>query len=159
MKRSRQRDFILESLRKTKTHPSAGEVYGMVRHGMPRISLGTVYRNLELLAEAHIIRRLGCAGSERRYDGDISPHLHIRCLNCELIADIMDIPEQELIHVERFGSPMDFTVTGFSLELTGICPACRKEQAGNPVDGTAKKEIERVLCQRGSLAKPYQRRT
>ena len=158
MKRSRQRDFILENLRKTKTHPSAGEVYNLVRHGMPRISLGTVYRNLELLADTHVIRRLGCAGSERRYDGDISPHLHIRCLNCNLIADIMDVPEQELIHLERFGSPMDFTVTGFSLELTGTCSACRKKQAAKPAPVISAGEMERVLCRTSSSAKSRSRR-
>jgi Fur family ferric uptake transcriptional regulator len=153
MKRSRQRDFILENLRKTKTHPSAGEVYGMVRSGMPRISLGTVYRNLELLAEAKVIRRLGCAGSERRYDGDMSPHLHIRCLNCDLIADIMDVPGPELVDLNHVGLPPDFTVTGFSLELTGLCPACNKEKASHPETAVITKELERVLRQRDGTAK------
>ena len=64
---------ILEELRKVKTHPTADELYAMVRTRMPRISLGTVYRNLDFLTESKEILKLESAGSIRRFDGDTRP--------------------------------------------------------------------------------------
>ena len=55
---TRQRQIILEELRKVVTHPSADEVYEMVRKRLPRISLGTIYRNLEILSENGDIQKL-----------------------------------------------------------------------------------------------------
>ena len=65
---TRQRMVILEELRKVKTHPTADELYAMVRTRMPRISLGTVYRNLDFLTESKEILKLESAGSIRRFD-------------------------------------------------------------------------------------------
>lgn len=70
---TRQRMVILEELRKVKTHPTADELYAMVRTRMPRISLGTVYRNLDFLTESKEILKLESAGSIRRFDGDTRP--------------------------------------------------------------------------------------
>jgi Fur family ferric uptake transcriptional regulator len=60
---TRQRRVILEELRKVNTHPSADEIYEIVRKRLPRISLGTVYRNLEILSESGDIQKLepGCS--------------------------------------------------------------------------------------------------
>ena len=71
---TRQRMVILEELRKVKTLPTADELYAMVRTRMPRISLGTVYRNLDFLTESKEILKLESAGSIRRFDGDTRPH-------------------------------------------------------------------------------------
>ena len=60
---TRQRAVILEELRKVKTHPTADELYSIVRERLPRISLGTVYRNLDFLADTGEIRRLEAAGT------------------------------------------------------------------------------------------------
>ena len=73
---ARQRAVILEELRKLKSHPTADELYSIVRERLPRISLGTVYRNLDFLADSGEIRRLEAAGSTKRFDGDISNHQH-----------------------------------------------------------------------------------
>ena len=63
---TKQRKVILEELRKQHTHPSADEVYRMVRHRLPRISLGTVYRNLEVLVQMGEIQKLELSGSLKR---------------------------------------------------------------------------------------------
>ena len=86
---TRQRMVILEELKKVRTHPTADELYAMVRARLPRISLGTVYRNLDFLAETGEILKLEAAGSIRRFDGDIRPHQHIRCTNCGRVGDVM----------------------------------------------------------------------
>lgn len=73
---TRQRSVILEELRKVTTHPSADGIYEMVRKRLPRISLGTIYRNLEILFENGDIRRLDTGSHLRRFDGRAEDHYH-----------------------------------------------------------------------------------
>ena len=69
---TRQRPVILEELKNLTTHPTADELYSMVRRRLPRISLGTVYRNLEILSEMGLAQKLESAGAQRRYGGDVT---------------------------------------------------------------------------------------
>lgn len=102
MKRhSRQRDIILEEVRRGKTHPSAQEVYDRVRPRLPKISLGTVYRNLEQLAAHGLIRKLELPGDQRRFDGDVSEHYHIRCLVCGRVDDVPGPPPAAITAVSE----------------------------------------------------------
>jgi Fur family ferric uptake transcriptional regulator len=123
---TRQRAVILEELRKTVSHPTADELYSMVRRRLPRISLGTVYRNLDFLADSGEIRRLETAGSIKRFDGDMSPHQHVRCIYCGHIGDVKKIqeaPSVEGMQVEGFASILDSRV-----EYDGICEACARRR-------------------------------
>ena len=79
---TRQRTVILEELRKLTCHPTADELCDIVRRRLPHISLGTVYRNLDHLAEEGIVLRLDMAGKSKRYDGNIQPHQHGVCDEC-----------------------------------------------------------------------------
>ena len=128
---TRLRKVILEELRKVKTHPSADEVYEMVRRRLPRISLGTVYRNLEILSESGDIQKLEPGCSLKRFDGDTSEHCHIRCVRCDRIADA-PLPD---LKVDLEGvNPTDFEITGHRLEFIGLCPECsdNSDPASNP---------------------------
>ena len=87
MRMTRQRNVILEELRKVDTHPSADEVYDMVRRRLPRISLGTVYRNLEILSQNGRIQKLEIGGTQKRFDGNPANHYHLRCIHCDRLAD------------------------------------------------------------------------
>ena len=118
---TRQRKVILEELCKVKTHPSADEVYEMVRKRLPRISLGTVYRNLEILSESGDIQKLEPGCSLKRFDGDTSEHCHIRCVRCDRIADA-PLPDVK-IDLEKIKST-DFEITGHRLEFLGLCSDC-----------------------------------
>jgi Fur family ferric uptake transcriptional regulator len=131
MKRhSRQRDLILEEVRRGKTHPSAQEVFERVRSRLPRISLGTVYRNLEQLAAHGLIRKLELPGGQRRFDGDVSEHYHIRCLVC---GRVDDVPSPPLLQPQHYQDLMkDYTILGHRLEFIGICPPCRQAAANQP---------------------------
>ncbi|MGD9277844.1 MAG: transcriptional repressor, partial [Desulfobacterales bacterium] len=71
---TKQRQVILEELRQMETHPSADEIYKVVRRRLPRISLGTVYRNLEVLAQMGEIQKLELSGSIKRYDWNTNKH-------------------------------------------------------------------------------------
>ena len=78
-KHSRQRDAILKNLSSRLDHPTADMIYRDLREEYPRISLGTVYRNLNLLAELGQIRKIHCEGGTEHYDYDTSDHCHFVC--------------------------------------------------------------------------------
>ncbi len=123
---TRQRSLILSELVKVKSHPTAEELYSLVKKVMPRISLGTVYRNLEFLVESGTIRKLDSAGTVRRFDGDMSDHSHARCLSCGKVVDIFQNPIQNLA-LENIAIE-NFSLTSVSLEFEGICADCSKNQ-------------------------------
>ncbi len=118
---TRQRQVILDELRKVNTHPSADEVYEMVRKRLPRISLGTVYRNLEVLSESGEIRKLE-PGPLKRFDGNPSEHFHIRCIRCDRIADV-PMPQDFDIDLADM-TPTEYEILGHRLEFFGLCPYC-----------------------------------
>ena len=122
LRMTRQRRVILEELRKVDTHPSADEIYEIVRKRLPRISLGTVYRNLEILSESGDIQKLEPGCSLKRFDGNPSEHSHIRCVRCDRIADAPRIPDLE-IDLERVNST-DFEIIGHRVEFLGVCTIC-----------------------------------
>jgi len=117
-----QRDVILSELRAVKTHPTADELYTQVRSRLPRVSLATVYRNLEWLSEQGLAKKIEVGGRQKRFDGDISDHYHVRCQKCGRVSDIeMDVLENlEGCISESCG----FTVTGHRREFTGLCSEC-----------------------------------
>jgi Fur family ferric uptake transcriptional regulator len=119
---TRQRRVILEELRKVNTHPSADEIYEIVRKRLPRISLGTVYRNLEILSEYGDIQKLEPGCSLKRFDGNPTEHCHIRCVYCDRIADAPMASDLE-IDLARVDST-DFDIIGHRLEFLGVCPTC-----------------------------------
>lgn len=121
---TRQRRVILEELRKRNDHPSADELYERVRAHLPRISLGTVYRNLEILTELGEIQTLELSSSMKRFDGIPMKHYHIRCVQCGRVDDAPIAPLNQ-IEDELYGATV-FTIIGHRLEFTGLCPKCSK---------------------------------
>jgi Fur family ferric uptake transcriptional regulator len=120
---TRQRKLVLDELKKLKNHPSADYLFGVVRKKMPNISLGTVYRNLDVLANSGLILKLDLAGGQCRYDGDVSPHYHIRCKDCGAIGDLSDGNVAGVDNPRVLVS--DYAVTGWRMEFEGLCPMCR----------------------------------
>ncbi len=121
---TKQRRAILEELRSVKTHPTADEIYDMVRKKIPRISLGTVYRNLDILSENGMIQRLEQGAGCYRFDGAAHNHYHIKCVDCGRIDDVTDSAMDEIEDIIR--GKTDFTIISHRLEYVGICPVCRK---------------------------------
>jgi len=119
-----QRRIIIEELRKLDTHPTADELYAIVRERLPQISLGTVYRNLELLAEAGKILKLELSGKQKRFDGNINKHFHMRCGICGRIEDVSD---NDMTEIDRKLNDLvdKLKVDGYRLELSGLCRYCR----------------------------------
>ena len=84
---SKQREAILNALRSTDTHPTAAQVYAMVKKELPNISLGTVYRNLDALTQSGDILGISVGDGNTHFDGDSSHHLHLHCNKCGKISD------------------------------------------------------------------------
>lgn len=119
---TRQRSIILEVLRGTTSHPSADEIYEIVRKHLPRISLGTVYRNLEILCELGEIQKLETGGMLKRFDGNPKAHYHIRCVGCDRIVDA---PVAPLIKASRaIHAATEYRIIGHRFEFLGVCPSC-----------------------------------
>jgi Fe2+ or Zn2+ uptake regulation protein len=112
-----QRKIILDYLKSVKTHPSTEEVYSAVKKKLPRISLGTVYRNLKNLKEKGEIQEV--FNEVGHYDGDISPHAHFVCEKCRKIFDIfnkINIPKN--IKVGK--------IKNYQVYYYGFCKKCQK---------------------------------
>ena len=123
---TKQRLAILKVLRGTDTHPDADWVYREVKKVLPHVSLGTIYRSLEVLKDAGLIASLE-VGPRRRYDGNTSAHQHILCIGCGRVVDIHLSPSL-LDELERqAASEADFTITGHRVEFYGLCPQCRQK--------------------------------
>lgn len=122
MRLTSQRQVILEELRKVKSHPTANEVFDMVRKRLPRIGLGTVYRNLELLADKGIIRKLEVGGELKRFDGDTSPHYHIRCVKCNRVEDIFI--KRNLDLEKNAATCCKYKILDHHVQFSGICSSC-----------------------------------
>lgn len=126
MRLTTQRQIILEELGKVTSHPTANEVYDMVRKRLPRIGLGTVYRNLELLADSGVILKLEVGGTQKRFDATVDPHYHIRCSRCGKVDDI-EIPVQSHIN-EAATMASNYQVLGHHIEFSGICHTCNEKK-------------------------------
>jgi Fur family transcriptional regulator, peroxide stress response regulator len=127
-----QRRIILDEVRKLCSHPTAMEVYEIVRKRIPHVSLGTVYRNLEFLSDMGLIQKLEMAGSQKRFDGNVKNHYHIRCIRCHRVQDLFVDPiaaiDEALLELS------DFEVMWHRLEFVGLCRQCRQEQESGEHD-------------------------
>ena len=128
MNKTAQREAIISELRACCSHPTADELYDMLRRKMPQISLGTVYRNLEQMSQLGLIRKLALAGHQKRFDGRLEPHYHIRCPECDAITDV---PATEMAELEKSLEEIlqKLGCDGFNVELTAVCDHCRSEAA------------------------------
>jgi Fur family transcriptional regulator, ferric uptake regulator len=125
-----QRRIILEELTKLNTHPTADELYELVREHLPNISLGTVYRNLEILSSAGMIQKLEMSGNQKRFDATLENHYHVRCMKCNRVDDVSMEPIGFLDDAAKTLS--DYSIISHRLEFVGICPRCTgKEPRGS----------------------------
>ena len=122
MRNTIQKTKILEYLKSVKTHPSAEMVYTALKKDMPGLSLGTVYRNLNILATQGKILKFEI-GNEARYDGDICSHQHCICTNCGKIIDCMqeDISHYAMKKIDIKG----FRPACVTIIYKGLCSGCK----------------------------------
>ena len=123
MKFSHQRALIKEILKGRSDHPTADMVYAAARLREPSISLGTVYRNLTMLADNGIILRL--TGYDKdHFDGDIRPHGHFFCEKCKKIHNVFTASSDA--YVKKAEDELGCEVSGINVSIRGICAECAK---------------------------------
>lgn len=133
MNKTVQRKAILNELKFHNNHPTADKVYEELRKKLPQISLGTVYRNLEQLAQLGSIRKLAFSGHQKRFDGNLSKHYHIRCPQCDCITDIK---VESLNRIDKnFRDVLDEVhCDGYYFELTSLCDECQQKIAAEQAE-------------------------
>jgi Fur family ferric uptake transcriptional regulator len=126
-RKSRQREVVLAVVRSTMDHPTADWVHRQARRTLPRIGLGTVYRNLKTLAEEGVIREVHAGGHSARFDGNTGRHYHIRCLGCGRVNDLPMSVDTRL--EEEAGRAMNYRILGHQVEIHGLCPLCQPQES------------------------------
>ncbi len=123
-----QREIMLAEIKKRPQHITADELFNLVRPQMPRVSLATVYRNLEFLADTGIIARLEVSGRQKRYDSEVHVHDHVYCVQCQKIENVVVETKGEGAGKNLSSQPVvdGYIITGRRLEFVGLCPACQK---------------------------------
>lgn len=127
-KNSRKRQAILEALCATKEHPTAEMLYQQLKADYPELSLGTVYRNLGVLAEEGLAVSVCRVAGQERYDADTAPHAHFVCRRCRKVMD-MELPRAVRDSCRELDREYGFAAEECSLTIRGLCSSCRGLQA------------------------------
>ena len=123
-----QRSLVLDSVNRLKSHATADEVYAEVAATHQNISKATVYRDLNLLSEMGMIRKLEIPGGADRFDHICKEHCHVKCEKCGRVFDI-EIPYIDGLD-NRVENRNGFELTGYDILFRGICPGCRASSDG-----------------------------
>ncbi|WP_236685586.1 Fur family transcriptional regulator [Geobacter pickeringii] len=122
-----QRRVIIEALSERSDHPSADQLYEAVRGRLRGISRTTVYRVLETLVGIGVVQKISNPEAKARFDADTVRHHHLYCSRCQKIQDLSD-PALDTIVLPTAGLG-GFAITDFSINFSGLCPACRSFQS------------------------------
>ena len=126
MRYSHQRELILREVRSRMDHPTAEMICTALRAESPRLSLGTVYRDLNTLVEKGDIRRVSVPGGADRFDGETTPHQHLYCRRCHRVESLY-IPDRKL--QDFIDACPGVRAESYSLIAFGLCSDCSKEEA------------------------------
>ncbi|MDY6827090.1 MAG: transcriptional repressor [Bacillota bacterium] len=125
-KRSKQRDKILNILQKTDTHPTASWIYDELKKEFNYLSMGTVYRNLTILIDQHLIKKIEAGSNFDRYDSNTEPHYHFICRKC---GSVFDLPIELIENLDQKANlASDFQVETHEVKFFGICNYCLKNK-------------------------------
>lgn len=120
--RTRQRERLLELLRATEAHPTAAWLHARMLREFPQLSLGTVYRNLEVLVGEGAIDEVPVPGGPSRYDSKTAAHHHFTCEKCGRIDDLELSLSQDLR--QRVRRKYKLAPRRFRIDFYGLCRAC-----------------------------------
>lgn len=123
MRYSHQRERIFRAVMESSEHPTANMVYEQLKTDMPRLSLGTVYRNLNQLADAGRLKKIPLADGSCRFDKTKEAHSHIVCELCGAVADVQ-LPSFQALE-QTIETQTDFTLRSYDVVLRGVCKRCK----------------------------------
>ncbi len=121
---TKQKMLILNAVRSVCTHPTAEQVYEMISGEMPGLSLGTVYRNLNRMAELGQLRRISVTNSPDRFDGNMNPHHHICCVECGEFGDRFDLKYDESLDATA-EKKSGYKIIKHETVFYGVCKNCK----------------------------------
>lgn len=121
-KRSKQRDRILDVLINTDTHPTATWLYDRLKKDFSNLSMGTVYRNINILIDQNLIKKIDTVNNCDRYDANMAPHYHFICRHCGSVHDL-NLPILAGLE-EEAKKHSDFEVEAHTINFYGICHSC-----------------------------------
>jgi Fur family peroxide stress response transcriptional regulator len=133
---TKQKEAILRVLKKTADHRDARWIHQQVRRSLPRISLGTVYRDLKALTEEGFISAIDMAGGSR-FDGTPGNHDHFHCQKCGAVSNLDEVSDTAMD--KKISDKYRLSVAFHRLDFFGLCPACQKA----PVPPVNKKRGEK----------------
>jgi len=116
-----QRLAVFRALLESESHPDADAIHKRLRGAYPTLSLGTVYKTLEMLQSLGLARAVSSPGPTRRFDGNRAPHHHLLCTRC---GRLMDVELDELAQV-ALPAGLNFQVTDLTIQFNGICSTCQ----------------------------------
>lgn len=122
-----QRIAIYNAINHKHEHPSAEMIYQSLRSEYPTMSLATVYKTMEIFEKIGLVRVLDMGDDCSRYDWDVEPHPHIRCICCNKVEDLTGVDLNAIR--EKIESDSDYQLTGQQLSFEGICPKCLRKGA------------------------------
>ena len=122
---TKQRRVVYETIKNTYSHPTADWIFEQVRDTLPKVSLGTVYRNLGVLKDEGLVREI--YGNDRRahYDADISHHAHFICDLCDRIVDVRGVKN---IDWRTLRDLVGCEVTDQNVVFSGRCAGCQQQE-------------------------------
>lgn len=129
-KRSRQRNRILELLQGTDAHPTADWLYNRLKEEFPNLSMGTVYRNLNILVEQELIDRIDFGSTFDRFEANVGPHYHFICEQCGAVIDLSLPIDPDLDR--KVNESTQFTVRRHRIEFYGVCGRCKRKKTVRP---------------------------
>jgi Fur family peroxide stress response transcriptional regulator len=118
-----QRLAIYQVLAGDDSHPGAEDIYRRIKPELPSLSLGTVYRTLELFEEHGLVSRVHALGDQARFDANLEPHHHLVCVRCRRVIDFQDSRLAALPIGER--ELHGFRVLTHRIHLLGHCRQCQ----------------------------------
>ncbi len=124
-----QRRAVLEALSEARGHPSAEDVYLVVKRKNPRVALGTVYQALSVLEDIGVIESKHWSESPTRYDLNLDPHLDVRCVRCGEVAEVPGVEMGGIEHQIQANTP--YEVTKAAMHIEGLCPECASSRNGS----------------------------
>ncbi len=122
-----QRRLVVDILSQAEGHLDATDIYERGRRQDARLSLATVYRTLNILKEAGVVRELHLDDEHHHYELDHQDkHSHLICLSCGRVIEVDSTAFAEA--AETIGQLYDFRIASAHVELTGYCADCRRKQ-------------------------------
>ncbi|NLP09273.1 transcriptional repressor, partial [bacterium] len=118
----------LALLKETEIHPTADWIYAQLKPEFPHLSLGTVYRNLAILTEQGLVKKIQSGSAIDRYEAKINQHYHLICTRCDSIRDL-ELPIYEEIN-DRAGQMTAFHVKEHRIYFYGLCSSCMSQNTG-----------------------------